>query len=87
MYDLNFIISKMPRNIFEEMKYLEIMIVADHNTVGSSTTHYCTSILYKFSSLKMYFNHCLCISERMKWIYPLEGTEYKCFRIFHILQN
>uniref|UniRef100_A0A672LTY7 ADAM metallopeptidase domain 23 n=1 Tax=Sinocyclocheilus grahami TaxID=75366 RepID=A0A672LTY7_SINGR len=23
---------KMPRNIFEEMKYLEIMIVADHNT-------------------------------------------------------
>lgn len=24
----------MPRNIFEEMKYLEIMIVADHNTVG-----------------------------------------------------
>lgn len=26
--------SKMPRNIFEEMKYLEIMIVADHNTVG-----------------------------------------------------
>lgn len=25
---------QMPRNIFEEMKYLEIMIVADHNTVG-----------------------------------------------------
>uniref|UniRef100_A0A672M4K1 ADAM metallopeptidase domain 23a n=1 Tax=Sinocyclocheilus grahami TaxID=75366 RepID=A0A672M4K1_SINGR len=24
--------SKMPRNIFEEIKYLEIMIVADHNT-------------------------------------------------------
>lgn len=41
--------SKMPRNIFEEIKYLEIMIVADHNTVGSSTTHYCTSILYKLA--------------------------------------
>ncbi len=55
MYDLNFIISKMPRNIFEEMKYLEIMIVSDHNTVGSSTTYYCTSILYKLYSSENVF--------------------------------
>lgn len=32
-----FVFSQMPRNTFEEMKYLEIMIVSDHSTVGVST--------------------------------------------------
>lgn len=29
------IVLQMPRNTFEEMKYLEIMIVSDHSMVGA----------------------------------------------------
>lgn len=29
-----FFLLQMPRNTFEEMKYLEIMIVSDHSMVG-----------------------------------------------------
>lgn len=33
-YCLFFFLLQMPRNTFEEMKYLEIMIVSDHSMVG-----------------------------------------------------